>query len=82
MDHEDVVRVPPLPVHAELHFAVLKDLGESWLVNRLPWSVLNISGLPRSSASIRASAQKPASIVLDRRQDRTYWLCQSMTTTM
>ena len=25
---EDVVRVPPLPVHADLHTAVLKDLGE------------------------------------------------------
>ena len=49
----------------------------SRLVNWLPWSVLNASGLPW----FRASAQKPASRVLDRRQASTYRLCQSITAT-
>ena len=36
----------------------------SQLVNWLPWSVLNTSGLPLPRASSSASEQKPASGVL------------------
>ena len=53
----------------------------SRLVNWLPWSVLNTSGWPRPRASSSASAQKPASRVLDNRQASTYRLCQSITAT-
>ena len=51
------------------------------LVNRLPYSVLNTSGLPYSSASDRASTQKSASGVLDNLQATTYRMCQRMTGT-
>ncbi len=50
----------------------------SRLVNWLPWSLLNTSGLPCFRASPSASAQKPVSRVLDNRQATTYRLCQSM----
>ena len=53
----------------------------SRLLNWLLWSVLNTSGLPYSSASIRASAQKPASRVSDNRQTTTWRLCQSIMAT-
>src|SRR5210317_2184414 len=52
------------------------------LVNCAPWSVLNTSGLPyRRRACSRASTQKSASRVLDRRQERTLRLCQSIMAT-
>ena len=87
--HEDVVGVAPFPVHADLDRMVLKDPDElpagelaapSLRWGKL-WSVLNSSGLPWPSASVRASAQKPASRVLDNRQPTTYRLCQSMMAT-
>ena len=53
----------------------------SRLVDWLPWSVLNTSGLPRPNASVRARTLKPASKVLDNRQDIMYRLCQSMIAT-
>ena len=40
----------------------------SRLLNWLPWSVLNTSGTPQASASVRASVQKSASRVLGNRQ--------------
>ncbi len=43
-------------------------------VNWAPWSVLKISGRPLVSASSRASTQKSASRVFDRRQESTYRL--------
>ena len=62
---------------------LLDDLGElqEHGVNWLPWTVLNTSGLPRASASTSASAQKPASRVLDKCRATTYRLCQRMTGT-
>ena len=78
---EDVVRVPPLTVHANPHTAVLEDLGELPTGELAPWSVLNTSGCPWPRASSSAPAQKPASRVLDSRQASTYRLCQSMTAT-
>jgi hypothetical protein len=49
-------------------------------VNRLPWSVLNISGLPcRANASSTASMQKSASGVIETRQDSTRRVNQSRT---
>ena len=53
----------------------------SRLVNWLPWSVLNTSGVPWFRASPSASAQKPVSRVLDYPQATTYRLCQSMMAT-
>ena len=50
-------------------------------VNWLPWSLLNMSGVPCSSAASSASTQKPLSIVADNRQLTTYRLYQSMTAT-
>jgi len=51
-------------------------------VNCTPWSVLKISGRPYvPMASCTASTQKSASIVIDRRHDRTRRLNQSITTT-
>jgi hypothetical protein len=49
-------------------------------VNRLPWSVLKMSGRPcRTSASSSASMQKSAESVIGRRQARILRLYQSMT---
>lgn len=57
-------------------------LVKAKLVNWLPWSVLKISGLPkRAKASSKAATQKPASIVFDNRQARTFRLAQSMIAT-
>ena len=53
----------------------------SRLVDWLPWSVLNTSGLPRPNASVRAWTLKQSSKVLDNRQDIRYRLCQSMIAT-
>ena len=51
-------------------------------VNWLPWSVLNISGLPYfANASANASTQKSASMVLLRRQLSSFLECQSSTAT-
>ena len=41
--------------------------------------MLNTSGCPLVRASSGASAQKPASMVLDSRQASTYRLCQFIT---
>jgi hypothetical protein len=61
-----------------LIFASLRASIQLALVNWLPWSVLNISGLPcLASASFKASTQKSASSVFDSRQARTLRLCQS-----
>ena len=51
------------------------------LVNWVPWSVLKMSGRPPLRASYRASTQKPTSRVLERRQETTYRLHQSMMST-
>jgi hypothetical protein len=49
-------------------------------VNWLPWSVLQMSGLPcRANASSRAATQKSAVIVIETRQARTRRLYQSIT---
>jgi hypothetical protein len=62
--------------------ASLSTSVKSKLVNWLPWSVLNISGLPyRDSASAKASTQNPASMVFDSRHARTWRVAQSMMAT-
>ena len=51
-----------------------------WLVNWLPWPVLNIFGAPyHSIASFRALMQKSASIMLDKRQLSTWRIVESIT---
>jgi hypothetical protein len=53
---------------------------KSALVNWLPWSVLNIVGLPnRASASSTTSIQNATSSVIDTRQASTRRLNQSTT---
>ena len=79
--HLDVVGVPALPVHADLHPVFLQHLGELQAGKRLPWSVLQTSGWTCSSASCKASTQQSASRVLDNRHATTYRLCQSMMAT-
>jgi len=50
------------------------------LVNRLPWPVLKISGVPcLASASATASRQNATAIVIDTRHARTPRLNQSTT---
>ena len=62
--------------------AACKRPVKAKLVNWLPWSVLNISGLPcRARASSSVSVQKLASSVFDSRQASTYRLAQSMIAT-
>ena len=77
----DVVLIPSLAVHADPHAAVLQHLGELQAGELAPSSVLNTSSWPLLRASSSASAQKPASRVLDSRQAGTYRLCQSITAT-
>ena len=80
--YEQIVAIPPFPIHADPDSVLLQEPGEG-LTGELgtPWSVLNISGLPFLSASFRASTQKPASRVFDSRQESTYRLYQSMMAT-
>ena len=82
---EHVVHPAALAVHrdADARRQKVSPSVKSTLVNWLPWSLLKISGGPsRSSASCKASTQKLASSVLDRRhRDSTLRLAQSITAT-
>ena len=51
------------------------------LVNWEPWSVLRISGVPRSSASSSASTQNETSIVFESRHASRCRVAQSITAT-
>ncbi len=79
--HHDVVLVPPIAVLADLHPLVLKLPGEPLAGELAPLVGVEHSGFPRPRASDRASAQKPASSVLDSRRATAYRLYQSMMAT-
>jgi len=64
---EDVVQTAAAPVHTDAYLGLVKPV----LVNWLPWSVLNISGVPAARASLSASTENTASSVFESRQDST-----------
>jgi hypothetical protein len=77
---EDVVHPLARPSVEMRTPASISTPMKSALVNRLPWSVLKISGLPYlASASSTAATRNETSIVFDSRQDRSARLTQSMT---
>ena len=78
---EDVVHPLARPSVEMRTPASISTPMKSALVNRLPWSVLKISGLPwLASVSSSAATRNEMSIVFDSRQDRSARLTQSMTT--
>jgi hypothetical protein len=55
--HKEIIRVPPLPVHADLDSVLLQEAGERLAGKLAHWSVLKISGLSRPSATSNASRE-------------------------
>src|SRR4029453_12560328 len=79
---KDVVHVAALAIHADRDLVALQGAGEVVAGERLPWSVLKISGRPdRETASSSASTQNSAPSVFDNRHASTARLTQSMITT-
>ena len=69
----------PLPSR-DANAASVSTSVKSTLVNWLPWSLLKIPAIALERLG-KASTQKLASSVLDRRQDSTLRLAQSITAT-